>query len=93
MPASSGALARAVSIASATRAQNTQCQRGGLLRVRATRLDRWRRAAARRLGARAYMDNRGVASACATSFAVGVIVGFSLNRWLRGALKKLEGGL
>ena len=39
------------------------------------------------------MDNRGVASACATSFAIGVIVGFSLNRWLRGALKKLEGGL
>jgi hypothetical protein len=39
------------------------------------------------------MDNRGVASACATSFAVGVIVGFSLNRWLRAALKRLEGGL
>lgn len=39
------------------------------------------------------MENRGVATACTVSFLVGVGVGFSLNRWMRKALKKWEGSL
>jgi hypothetical protein len=39
------------------------------------------------------MENRTAVSACAVSFVAGVFVGFSLNRWMRQALKKLDKNL
>jgi|APGre2960657444_1045066.scaffolds.fasta_scaffold06855_6 HAMP domain-containing protein len=36
------------------------------------------------------MENKTAVTACAASFAVGIVVGFSLNRWLRRVFRKLE---
>lgn len=36
------------------------------------------------------MENKTAVTACAASFVAGIVVGFSLNRWLRNALKRLE---
>ena len=37
-----------------------------------------------------FMENKAAGTACAVSFGAGVLVGFSLNRWMRNLLKKLE---